>query len=161
MRQTQQSNTGATGPQATWLRRNWQWFLPVMMLVLMSLCFTGGLLGVLDVFGRVRGSAVYQMALEQVRNDPRVLEQLGQPLDPGWLFNGEIEESNGSGTAEVVFNISGPGGEASVRVEAALAQGQWTIDFLHVYTRPRGGLGGKKDIAIIDNGEFATADERG
>jgi hypothetical protein len=137
--------------QPTWLRRNWPWFMPAMALAMMGLCCTGASLGFLDIFGRVRGTAVYQMAMEQVVSDQRVIAQLGQPIEPAWLLSGQVETSDGSGDAQVLFNISGPGGNASVRLEATMVSDQWTIDFLHVYTRPKRGE--EQDITLNDPGE--------
>ena len=125
-----------------WIRRNGKWFVPLVVILLMGCCLLGALAALLDVFGSIRGSAVYQQGLTMVHRDERVRDELGAPIESGWFYSGEINDEK----AAIVFNISGPKGDGSVQIEGEQSGGIWTVTYLRVYTR---GPVDERDIVIV------------
>ena len=75
------------------------------------------------VFGVLKSSDPYKMALERVQNDPKVIEALGEPIEAGWTVSGEVIHQMGppAGTARLDFDVTGPKGKAHVHSEARCA----------------------------------------
>ena len=118
--------TPAPRPPRGWWSRNWLWFVPTTLLVMVVLC--GGCCGGLFLLAisKIKSSEPYQMALEQVQNDPQVIEQLGEPIEEAsWLPVGEITVENGGGEARLDFDVAGPKGKAHVRAQARRVAGKW------------------------------------
>jgi len=69
----------------SWLKRNWKWFLPIVVMLicvvvlLSSTSFGGKVAGMAKIHSE---SSVYEDALEIARNDEKVIEVFGelQPL---------------------------------------------------------------------------------
>jgi hypothetical protein len=128
----------AERPRRGWLGRNWIWFVPATLLVLALLC-GGCCVGIIGaIFGVLKSSEPYQMALERVQNDPGVIQQLGQPIEEaGWFPTGEVNIRNGQGDARLDFAVAGPQGKAHVHTEARRVGGRWGLTRLEV--TPDGG----------------------
>ena len=131
-------------PRPGWWSRNWKWFVPFMCVCMTVFFCLGGILAITDAFGRLRHHPVYADALQRVRADQRVIAQLGQPIEPGWAHSGEVDD--GRGQAAMVFNIAGPNGTGTVRLQARRADGAWRLDQLTVFTRT--GVG-ESEIAVV------------
>lgn len=118
--------------QRGWFRRNWWWVLLLVFLGLILICaglcagIGGGALAVL------KNSEPYQMALEQARTHPEVIERLGEPIKDGFLPTGSMDVSDGRGEALLQFKIAGPKGEAKVSSRSQLIGEQWGISQLDV-----------------------------
>jgi Cytochrome oxidase complex assembly protein 1 len=82
------------------------------------------------VFGGMRSSEPYQHALHAATHDPRVLEQLGPPLKPGWLTTGSISLSGSSGEADLTIPLSGSKGQGAIYVRATKSEGEWSYQSL-------------------------------
>lgn len=95
-----------------------KWLLPIM--IVGSLAILGGLLfaAVFGVFSLLKSSAPYQHAVSAAIANPQVQSALGNPITDGWLMSGNICTTNDSGTASLAIPISGPKGEATIRVLA-------------------------------------------
>ncbi len=83
--------------------------------------------GTLAVF---RNLDVHQEALARLRADPRAVAALGEPIEAGWLPQGNIETSGSSGEADFAISVSGPQGSGTLYVEAEKRAGQWTYRLL-------------------------------
>ena len=106
-------------PRRGWWSRNWRWFVPTALLCSALLC-GGCCIGIFGaVFGVLKSSEPYQMALERVQKDPQLIQHLGEPIEEvGWFPSGEITVQNGRGDARFDFEVAGPKGKAHVRAEA-------------------------------------------
>lgn len=83
----------------------------------------------------------YRMTLEQVRQDPTVIEKLGQPVeDVTWLPSVIVSTTNSSGTASLRFDVAGPKGEAHVYTEARMINGQWGLTLLELTVAGEGRI---------------------
>ena len=101
--------------------------LAVLVLVCTGLCAVGFFV----VFGVIKSSEPYRMALEQVQQDPQVIERLGQPIEDATLMpTGEVQVEGDQGTANLHFTVEGPQGTASVSAQARRVGGQWGLTTL-------------------------------
>lgn len=118
--------------------RNLWWMLPAAFLVLVLPC---GCCGGIFVwfFHSLKSSEPYQMAMERVRTDPRVIEQIGKPVEESsWMptgnFSYHIVNGVASGEATFDFNVAGPRGTAHVHAQASCRDGKWR--FLQLQVTP-------------------------
>ncbi|HEY3448121.1 MAG TPA: cytochrome c oxidase assembly factor Coa1 family protein [Myxococcales bacterium] len=108
--------------------------LVIALAVLGCVVLFGGLAAtiVYTVMSVIRSSEPYQVAMKQVRADPKVAEQLGSPLEEGLFTTGQISTSNDSGSASLEIPVAGPRDSAVVEVRASRAAGVWTLNHLMV-----------------------------
>ena len=79
-------------------------------------------------------SEPYRHSLAMVRDNPRVEQALGTPIEPGFLVNGKIDYDGNTGFAELNYDISGPKGGATVYLDAEQEHGRWRFFSLVVVT---------------------------
>lgn len=115
-----------------WWSRNWKWFVPVGCLSTLLLFAAGIALLVSFVFGMMKSSDVYAQAVTRAKADPQVIAALGSPITDGYFTSGSIQQTNGSGTAELSIPISGPKGTGTIYLEARKSAGQWSFNKLTV-----------------------------
>jgi hypothetical protein len=120
-------------PSPGWWSRNWKWFVPT------GCCLTPLLLGgavvaflVVVIFGALKQTDVYKMAVARAKADPRVVAALGSPIDEGWYLSGKTNVNGGSGDADLSIPISGPKGKGTIYATAAKSAGEWTYSKLVV-----------------------------
>jgi len=105
------------------------------MIVLLLLLCAGVCAGVVGmVLYGLKSSEPYRTALGEVQKNPQVIERLGQPVEEvGWPPpSGSVHVQNGGGSANLVFRVKGPKGEAQVRTEARRTKGRWDTTVLEV-----------------------------
>ena len=73
----------------------------------------------------MKSTDAYQMAVHATRKNPEVISKIGEPIVEGLFITGSINESGGSGSADMAIPVSGPKGEATVYVSATQSAGQW------------------------------------
>ena len=121
-----------------WWQRNWKWFVPVGCLGLLVL-FTGFMALIVSViFGILKSSEVYQVALDAARSEPAVEMALGTPIEEGLLVMGNIKVSGSSGTADLAIPISGPDEAATIYAVAEKSAGRWAFSILEVKIKTSG-----------------------
>jgi hypothetical protein len=118
--------------QRSWWNRNWKWVVPVGCLTPIICC--GGFVGVIVTiaFGAIKSSDVYKDSVHRATADARVIELLGDPIEPGLLAGGNINIQNDTGNANLAIPLSGPKGSATLRVIAEKKGGQWHPSTLEV-----------------------------
>ncbi len=82
----------------------------------------------------MHSSEPFQNSLAMVRDNPRVVQALGTPIEPAYLVNGNIDYDGNSGFAELNYDITGPKGEATVYLDAEQEHGRWRFYSLVVVT---------------------------
>lgn len=79
-------------------------------------------------------SEPYRDAMKVARNDPRVAEIIGTPIQDGYVYEGSYQEKQGKFTlADVTFQLVGPKGRVSLHV-SGLHTDRWrygTMDVSH------------------------------
>ena len=73
----------ATPQRPGWWGRNWKWFVPTGCLGMLLLAAGFGFFIVTMVFGMMKQSDAYKMALARAKADPRVVAALGSPIEDG------------------------------------------------------------------------------
>jgi hypothetical protein len=119
-------------PRETWFSRNWKWFLPTVIIVpiLLLVLFAGAIASM--VFGMMKSSEPYHHAVEVASHDPRVVRELGTPIETGWLVSGSFNVSGPSGEANLGIPLKGPLHNATVYVVAKKSEDVWTYQRLRV-----------------------------
>ena len=119
-------------PKTTWWQRNWKWFVPVGCLGLLAI-FTGFVVLIVSVvFGIMKSSDIYKVALDAARSDPAVEMALGTPIEEGLFVMGNINISGSSGEADLAIPISGPEDEGTIYAVAEKSAGRWAFSILEV-----------------------------
>ncbi len=118
--------------QSNWWKRNWQWFVPVGCLGILTVfaAFVGSI--ALIVFGAMKSTDVYKSALARVEGHASVIEALGSPIKAGFLVSGNTNINGASGEANLSIPISGPKGKGKIYVAATKSLGQWNYSGLVV-----------------------------
>lgn len=99
-------------------------------------CFTGLIAFVIFVYLMVvavmRQSTPVEDALARARADSRVVAALGEPIETGWFFMGNLKTDNRDGSAEISASISGPKAKATLHVVGTKKDGKWTYQEMTV-----------------------------
>ena len=119
-------------PLPGWWQRHWRWAVPLLCLFCLGLFAGIALLFVSALFGAMRSSDVYTVAMQRMRDHPQVVEALGTPIEPGWYLSGEMSVSGASGDASLQIPIAGPKREGDLYIEAEKSAGQWKYSTLVV-----------------------------
>ena len=77
-------------------------------------------------------SPVYIEALKAARADSRVVETLGEPIQPGLFVTGSMEEQGISGDANLIIPISGSRKSGTLYAAARKGNGVWQFYTLAV-----------------------------
>jgi hypothetical protein len=113
--------------ERSWLRRNWLWFVPALLIVAILLG-GGGIYWAL--FTRIYQLDLFQSAMQQIKADEAVQSALGQPIaQAGWPPPSARLEA---GEQDIRWSIQGSQGDAKAHVGARLMQGKWEIVQLEV-----------------------------
>jgi hypothetical protein len=106
------------------------------------------------VFASMRSATPYKDGLARAQADPRVLEALGSPIEPGWFMSGSISTSGQSGNCDIDIPLKGSRQKGSLHVVGTREGGRWTYSRM-VMTPERG-----EPIELVPSGD-RVAGERG
>ena len=88
---------------------------------------------VVVIFGAMKQSDAYKMAVARAKADQRVTNALGTPVEEGsFLWGSSIEVSGSKGEADLSIPISGPKGKGTISAVATKSAGDWTFSKLNV-----------------------------
>lgn len=122
----------STAPTRNWWERNWKWFVPTLIVTGM-LCVAGFIVLVFGLInGMMRSSEPYQTAMQRALAQPQVVAALGEPIETGWLVQGNISTQGTQGSADLAIPLSGPRDKATLYVVAEQTAGQWYYDVMVV-----------------------------
>ena len=125
-------STSPTIPRRSWWSRNWKWFVPTGCLTLMALAVAFVAIIVFVVFGAMKSSDAYKMAVARAKADARVTSVLGTPISEGMFLSGSTNVNGASGESNLEIPISGPKGKAKIYAVATKSGGKWTYSKLTV-----------------------------
>ncbi len=130
--QPQDQMDPALQPPRGWWSRNWRWFVPVgsVVVVFGGVGFFFAIIAL--IFGMMKNTEVYETAMFEAQTNPAVIEYLGNRIEDGFIFTGNMEVSPGSGYADIVIPISGQKGSGSLYVQAEKVAGSWEYSTLQV-----------------------------
>jgi parvulin-like peptidyl-prolyl isomerase len=115
---------GSMSVRIGWLKRNWKWALPTWLALFFSIV---GL-----VFYLIGNSEVSKLAFAQARSNASVLQRLGEPVERGWVIEGNVVTSGASGHADLAIPVSGPKGKGTLYVVTTKSAGQWIFETLQL-----------------------------
>ncbi|MDX1390538.1 MAG: cytochrome c oxidase assembly factor Coa1 family protein [Acidobacteriota bacterium] len=141
----------------SWWDRNWYWVLGAGCLVPILAC--GGCFGLSALFirSKVANFSPYKDAVAMATADPRVVAELGEPIETGWSTQSQVQIHNDSGRASLSIPLEGPKGSGTLRVKASRADGVWNFDRLTVRID---GIDEAIDL-LEGNGEFDLPESEG
>jgi len=143
--------SGRTKRKPSWWKRNWKWAAPLGCGVLLTpALFVAGV--VLFAFGVMKSSGAFTEAVAAAEQDSRVIEILGEPIEPGWFVSGSINIKDSSGAADLVIPLEGSRSRGKLHVRATMSGGVWTFHELRLEA-PGAGRG----ISLLDEVEPADA----
>lgn len=108
--------------------RKWLWIVPVGCLGALAVVVGIALFVLWLVFGILKSSEPYKLAMTMAQADARVAAALGAPIEPSRFLTGNIEASDGVGHAELTILLSGPKGRGSLEVVANMSGGRWVVE---------------------------------
>ena len=124
--------------QQSWWSRHWKWAVPVCIFGPI-LIFGGFLAGIFAlVFGAIKSSTPYTESLATVRANHTVQQELGLPVEPGYVVTGKLTTSGASGHADLSYVVSGPNGSGTVDLVADKATGEWEFTSLQLTLKKNG-----------------------
>jgi hypothetical protein len=116
----------------SWWSRHWFWVLPGGCLGCCTLMVGSCVLFLGGMVASFRTSEGFQAILAQIESHPEVVAALGEPIEPGWMFNGNINVENSVKTVDVAVPISGPLGGGMLYVAGVEKAGIWQFERLEV-----------------------------
>ncbi len=136
----------APAQKPRWIERHYRWALPTGCATILAVGVAVVAILYIARFSRFRETQPFAGALERVRGMPGPVVSLGQPIEPGWYFEGVINYKVGK--AEFSFPVSGPNGRATVEVKARRDNDRWIYATIvvrntttgEVFTRQHSGL---------------------
>ncbi|MDT0295067.1 cytochrome c oxidase assembly factor Coa1 family protein [Mesonia ostreae] len=119
--------------QRSWWNKNWKWFLPVSMLILIvaAVFFSSGIAVITNNYAQAYSDEdLYQDALKHVQSNPKAVEVLGeiQPIDKLAILEGEVQYSNNNQRVNSTIRIVGMKGKARMHILANRVQGKWNYE---------------------------------
>ncbi|TWU65018.1 Cytochrome oxidase complex assembly protein 1 [Crateriforma conspicua] len=92
----------------------------------------GGVMGfgVFSLFTLIKSSDPYQQSLARAQANETLIAELGQPIEAGWMLQGNINLNDDDGDADLTYPISGPNGSATVKVKGSKQDGVWTYEIM-------------------------------
>ena len=123
--------------QKSWWNCNWKWFVPVIVLVLISITifFSSGMNGIAtDLVQAYADTELYSQALEKVKSDKRVTDLLGEikPIDKLAILEGQVEYSNDNKMVNSSIRLIGTNGKASMDISADLVDNEWNYKKINI-----------------------------
>ncbi|HUP49551.1 MAG TPA: cytochrome c oxidase assembly factor Coa1 family protein [Thermoanaerobaculia bacterium] len=123
------------GPRVTrggWWSRNWKWVVPVGCLT--PIILIGGCVAAIAfvAISAIRATDLYTDSVRRAQADPRVIEQLGAPVEAGWWVMGSVKIENDRGSAQFTVPLHGTRKKGSLDVEGSRDGGEWTYSVIRV-----------------------------
>jgi hypothetical protein len=148
-----------------WWQRHWKWAVPVVagFFGLLFLAAIG--LFAYGIFSMMGSSDVAMEAKRRAQQDPRVIEALGQPIEPGWYVHGSLESGGPGALASLQIPLEGPKAEADLYIEAVKRVGRWQYRTLTVVVDGKStdiDLRTPEEIAgasATDEGDFSSSSD--
>jgi TRAP-type uncharacterized transport system fused permease subunit len=123
--------------QKSWWKRNWKWFLPIsgLIVILIVIFFSSGMSGaVTNLAQAYADTELYENAFENVKNDQRATELLGEiePIDKLAILEGSVEYSDDNKTVNTSIRITGEKLVARMEKTATRINNKWNYKKINV-----------------------------
>jgi len=113
--------------QKNWFGRNWKWAVPSLgcLVIIVIAIFLAGAM-VVKVTDLFKESTPYSDGMAALKSNELVIEEIGEPIEPNGMFQGNVHYSNDGGNADIKVPVKGPKGEATLLVIGEEVDGEWT-----------------------------------
>ena len=114
----------------TWLKRNWKWSVPAIIIFI----FIPGLLltsnsqeNITDIVQAYSDNSLYEKAIEKTNSNKRILQTIGiiQPIDKLAILEGNAVYTNNSNSVELSVRIKGNKGNGKLDITADKVGKEW------------------------------------
>lgn len=119
-----------TGPG--WFPRNAKWLVPAGCASLLVVFGAFAAIVVSIVFGAMRSSDAWVLAMDRAKASRAVTGALGEPVEAGFFVSGSVSVSGRSGSADLAIPLRGPEGKGTLFVVATKSAGEWTFTRLEL-----------------------------
>ena len=93
------------------------------------------------VLGAIRSTEPYQASLRAAENSPELKAAIGEPITSRWWLSGNVNWSNGVGTADVRVPVKGPKGSASIHtIGSKQPATPWTFEKMEATVEGSGAV---------------------
>jgi hypothetical protein len=112
--------------QKNWFGRNWKWAIPSLgcLIIIVFAIFLAGAM-VVKVTDLFKESVPYTDGMAALKNNEFVIEEIGEPIEPSGMFQGNVSYSDDGGNADIKVPVKGPKGEATLLVIGEKVNGKW------------------------------------
>jgi hypothetical protein len=100
----------------------------IVLLVVLVVLAGGGWVAYGELGAKLRATEAYRIALEKIRKDITVKDELGTPINDSWRTAGRADANE----VDLLFTVSGFLNRAKVHAHAKPIQGKWELDTLDV-----------------------------
>jgi hypothetical protein len=101
----------------------------VILLLLVALALG---IAVIVRMSTVRHSALFQEAVSRAAGDPKVVAELGEPIQTGYYIAGKLQTRGRFGFADFDVALTGPRNDGILYVLAYKIRGEWKYRLLEV-----------------------------
>lgn len=135
--------------EQNWWKRNWKWLVPVVIIV-----FVIGTISTLIANGNAADFAqtysdpsLYENAVERAKQNPRVVEVLGnlEPIDKLAVLEGNALYSNNNTSVELTLRVKGSKEKGKMDILAHKVSGKWEYDKIDIRIKKTG-----EEIIILE-----------
>ena len=123
--------------EKNWMRRNWKWFVPsLVIVVILATVFvaTGSVGGASDLAAAYKDEALYENAVKQSNRNDKVLEILGtlEPVDNMAILEGTVKYSDEKQSVNLTVRVKGNKGKAKMDVVATKKGNAWEYSLIKI-----------------------------
>lgn len=116
-------------PQKSWWQSNWKWFVPVFIVVIISIGFLSAITkgNSTDIVQAYSETSLYENAIAKAKTNQRVVKVLGEiePIDKLAILEGNAIYSNNNNTVTTSIRIKGSNGKAKLDIIANKNGNDW------------------------------------
>ncbi|MEN2402091.1 cytochrome c oxidase assembly factor Coa1 family protein [Flavobacterium sp. MC2016-06] len=133
-----------------WLKRNWKWFLPSSVLILLLFVFSLAATSendISDIALAYSDHSLYEKAIDQANLNLRVLEIVGKikPIDKLAILEGNTSYSNNKNSVDLSIRINGAKRNGKLDISASKKGSVWEYKKISVRTKNP-----KEEIIVLD-----------
>lgn len=123
--------------EKNWMRRNWKWFVPssvIVVILAMVFVATGSVGGASDLAAAYKDEALYENAVKQSNENNKVVEILGtlEPVDNMAILEGTVKYSDDKQSVKLTVRVKGDKGKAKMDVVATKKGNVWQYSLIKI-----------------------------
>ena len=127
-----------------WLKRNWKWVLPIILIAVLfligTLAASTSKENITDIAQAYSDNLLFEQAIEKANKNPNVLENVGkiEPIDQLAILEGNILYSNNHNTVRLSVRINGAKRKGKLDLSAIKKGTEWKYQKITVRTKNPG-----------------------